>query len=64
MSNASFFDGGKYVRDYVLAILLGMKKEVMHNSPEGVDDPRYQAYSNVYDKIVDKFDDLFTEFKG
>ena len=61
MSNSSFFDGAKYVRDYILSAMLGLQNEVGHVN---LDDPEYQAYRKVYDFVANKFGDMFTEFKG
>lgn len=60
MSNRSFFDGAVYVRDNVLATLIGMQNELGHVNPN---DPEYQAYKKVYDTIADKMGDMFDEFK-
>lgn len=60
-SNASFFKGSMYVRDYLLSAVIGLQNELGHSN---TDDPEYQAYQKVYDLIVDRFGDMFTEFKG
>ena len=64
MSNTSFFDGGKYVRDYILASIVGLQHVAIHTSPEGGTDPKYKAYAEVYNLIEKRFGDIFTEFKG
>lgn len=61
MSNSSFFNGGVYVRDYILSAMVGLQNEI---GRQNTDDPEYQAYQKVYDLIADKFGDIFTEFKG
>ena len=61
MSYASFFSGAVYVRDYTLSALIGLQNEIGHANP---DDPEHQAYKKVYDLVVNKFGDMFTEFKG
>ena len=60
MSNRSFFDGAVYVRDNVLATLIGLQNELGHGDPNN---PEYQAYKKVYDSIADKMGDMFDEFK-
>ena len=61
MSNASFFNGGVYVRDYILSSLIGMQNEIGHSDQ---DNPEYRAYQKVYNLITDRFGAMFTEFKG
>jgi hypothetical protein len=61
MANSSFFNGGVYVRDYVLSAVVGMQNEMGHSDTS---DPEYQAYQKVYDMVVDRFGDMFTDFKG
>ena len=61
MANSSFFNGGVYVRDYILSAVIGLQNEMGHSTP---DNPEYQAYQKVYDMVVDRFGDMFTEFKG
>lgn len=60
MSNTSFECGAVYVRDYILAFLLGMQNAIGHTDP---DNPKYEAYQQIYDSIADRFGDLFTDFK-
>lgn len=61
MSNSSFFDGGKYVRDYILSSMIGLQNELGHDD---IDNPEYQAYQKVYNLIINKFGDIFTDLKG
>lgn len=62
MANSSFFNGGVYVRDYILSAVIGLQNEV--GAGNWQEDPEYQAYQKVYDMIVDRFGDMFTDFKG
>lgn len=60
MSNTSFDHGAVWVRDYILAWLLGIQNVLYHTDP---DNPEYKAYEKTYDMIVERFGDLFTDFK-
>lgn len=59
MSNTSFEHGAVYVRDYILASLLGLENGIGHTDP---DNPEYAAYQKVYDLITNRFGDMFTDF--
>lgn len=60
MSNTSFEHGAVYVRDYVLAFLIGMQNSIGYIEP---DNPELAAYQRVYNSIADRFGDMFTDFK-
>ena len=61
MSKPGFFDGAVYVRDYILASIIGIQNEMGHSNPN---DQEYKAYQDMYELIVNKFGDMFTNFKG
>lgn len=60
MSNTSFEHGAVYVRDYILASLLGLQNGLFHSDP---DNPEYSAYQKVYNLVADRFGDMFTNLK-
>lgn len=61
MADNNFFDGVCYARDYILSAMIGMQNEMGHVN---LDNLEYRAYQKVYDLVVNKFGDMFTEFKG
>ena len=61
MANESFNRGAVYVRDYILASLLGLQNGLYHTDP---DNPEYEAYQKVYDLITNKFGDMFEPFQS
>lgn len=60
MSNSSFRNGGTYVRDNILAMLIGLQNNVGYSEQE---DSEYFAYQKVYNLIADIFGDMFTDLK-
>ena len=60
MSNNSFENGAIYVRDNILAMLIGLQGKVGYSEDE---DSEYFAYQKAYQLIADTFGDMFTKLK-
>ena len=57
---SEFNNGAKHARDDILATIIGLQNEI------GGDEnyPVYAAYQKLYNLIVEKQGDMFTEFQG
>lgn len=53
-------DGCKYARDLILCVIIGMSND----SSCIPDSEKDKAYTTVYQEIVDRCGELFTDWKG
>jgi len=49
----------KYARDLILATIIGMQNGIGYYANL----KKYQAYQDVYDKIVERFGDMYEDWK-
>ena len=49
----------KHARDLILATIIGMQNEIGYYA----NFKKYQTYQEVYDRIVERFGDMFEDWK-
>ena len=60
MGQDEFSRGAKYMRDNILAHIIGLQNELGNKC----DDPGYVALQKLSDCIAENYGDLFSEFKS
>ena len=58
---SEFNRGAEYVRDNILASIIGLQNGIRHSN---LDDPTYKAYQKVYNLIKERYGDMFDKFKN
>lgn len=56
-----FKNGARYVRDTILAMLIGLQNKTGYSKQ---DDLEIITYQRVYNLIVERYGDMFENFKG
>ena len=56
---SDFNDGAKYVRDSILALIIGLQNKNGNQTQS----EQYKAYQEIYDTITNVFGDMFENIK-
>lgn len=54
-----FYNGSKYARDCIITEIIGLQNGIMDKK----ESEEYKAYQNVLELIIDKYGDMYRDFK-
>lgn len=55
-----FNAGSKYARDCIIAEIIGLQNEIIDRK----ESEEYKAYQKVLELIIDRYGDMYKDFKG
>ena len=56
-TDSDFVKGEKFMRDAVIATIIGMQNDI------GTGNPKYQAYQDVLETVIDRYGDMYQDVK-